>query len=196
MKTLKESILSDMENALQDGDKFDKQYKAAEKELNVIKSLCSDIKNWHGGEGENIDGDNINNGIAYDYQIFVNCAKLDKMFSLPGKKLYILIKFIPRLQQWTLTFEFTNAREMCQNPNCERYSFIKSFKQKFELAYIDTKFVKGKGKRSRFTPQEFIDKYVISNFTDMNTFEKEIVEVSHELMKRNCTVKYFNAKPI
>lgn len=190
MKTLKESILDDMEDTLMRGDKYDKQYKAAEKELNAIKSLCSDIKNWHGGEGGYIDG------IGYDYQIFVNCTKLDKMFSLPGKKLYMLITFIPRLQQWKLTFEFTNAREMCQNPNCERFSFIKSFKQKFELAYIDTKFVKGEGKRSRFTPQEFIDKYVISNFANMNTFEKEIVNVSHELTRHNCPVKYFGAKCI
>lgn len=196
MKTLYEGILSDMEDALHDGDKFDKQYKDAEKELNTIKSLFSDIKNWHGGEHENIDGDRVNNGIAYDYQIFVNCAKLDKMFSLPGKKLYITVRFIPRMSQWEIGFEFTNAREMQENPNCKIYSFIKSFKQKFELSYIDTKFVKGKDKRSRFTPEEFIDKYVISNFVDMNTFEKEIVNVSHELERHNCPVKYFGAKPI
>ena len=199
MKTLYEGILDDMEVALNAGDKYDKQYKAAEKELNVIKSLCSDIKNWHGGEFERGDRHSDIRGISYEYQILVNCPNLAKVFSLPAKKLYITIRFVPRVHigwVWYACFEFTNAHKMIQNPNFELLTFIKSFKQKFEYSYFESRFIQDEDKRSRFTPKEFIDKYVISNFTDMNTFEKEIVNVSHELTRHNCPVKYFAARPI
>ena len=200
MRTLKdiltEGILDDIEVTMQAGDKFDKWYKAAAKELNNIKILLSSLKNWHGGEYENIDGDRVNNGIGYDYQIFVKCSQLSKRFSLPGKNLYITLQFIPARSNWYINFEFTNAREMTQNPNCVYRSFINSFKQVFGFSYVETSFTQGEGKHSKYTPQEIIDKYILPNFSDIETCEKEIVEISHELEKHNCPVKYFNARPI
>jgi hypothetical protein len=195
MKTLKESLLADVETSMTSGTKMVDTYKKAEQELNDIKKLCGDLSNWTGYEQENITEFELYKGIKVVYRIFIKCSKLSKLFDLIGKNLFISLVFSPGYR-WSVKYQFTNANQAHRLPDDQNHLFIKHFKQAFEYQYKETGYKPGAGSRSKYTPEEIIEKLILPKFENIETFKSEIVDVSKALEKENTVVKYIDGPNI
>ena len=195
MRTLKESLLDDIETSMASGTKLVDACKKAEQELNDIKKLCGDLSNWTGYEQENITEFELYKGIKVEYRIFIKCSKLSKLFDLIGKNLFISLAFIPGFR-WSVKYEFTNANQAHRLPDNQNYLFIKHFKQAFEYQYKENGYKPGTGNRSKYTPEEIIERFILPKFENIEVFKSEIVDVSKALEKENTVVKYIDGPNI
>lgn len=195
MKTLKESLLADIETSMVSGSKLIDIYKQAEKELDDIKKICGDLSNWTGEEHENITEFEVYKGIEVKYAIFIKCSKLSKYFDLIGKNLFISLVFTPGYR-WSVKYQFTNANQAHRLPDDQNRLFIKHFKQAFEYQYKETGYKSGAGSRSKYTPEEIIEKLILPKFENIETFKSEIVDMSKTLEKGNTIVKYIDGPNI
>lgn len=195
MKTLKESLLADIETSMASGTKLADTYKKAEKELEDIKKTVCDLSNWVGYEQENITEFELYKGIKVVYRIFIKCSKLSKIFDLIGKNLFISLVFMPGFR-WSVKYAFTNANQAHRLPDDQNHLFIKHFKQAFEYQYKENGYKPGTGNRSKYTPEEIIEKLILPKFENIETFKSEIVDLSKALEKENTVVKYIDGPNI
>lgn len=183
-----ESILGDLEDNLKAGDEMAENYKLAEKELDYLRNLCSDISNWNGYEFESVAlTTKKSSGVRYEYQIFIKLKYLLKYFNLSGKNLFLSITFTPGTKDWVVSFITTN------NIKTKKWKYkpfsgdtitqlkVNSIQQCIHFNYVENSFIQEEGSRSKYTPKQFIDKFIISKFKDMNTFKKEIIDEFKEL---------------
>ena len=183
-----ESILGDLEDNLKAGDEMAKNYTLAEKELDYLRNLCSDISNWNGYEFESVAyTTKKSSGVRYEYQIFIKLKYLLKYFNLSGKNLLLSITFTPGTKDWVVSFITTN------NIKTKKWKYkafsgdtitqlkVGSIQQCIHFNYVENSFIQEEGSRSKYTPKQFIDKFIISKFKDMNTFKKEMIDEFKEL---------------
>lgn len=194
MRPLKESILDNMDKQLNKGNNFIKTYKKAEKELNDIKKRCSDLSNW----------------AVYDrntmtqYTIFIQCSKLSSHFELNGKNLLIELVHHSKTDYnnwggWYVNYKLTNARWPYYDegtPWGQHHLYVKSYNLAIQYNYEETGHTSGSHLKSKYTPEQIIEKFILSKFENMEIFEKEIVNVSKALEKENVGVKYIDGPNI
>ena len=196
MKTLKESLLDDIETTMTSGSKWIATYNRVEKELDDIKKLCGDLSNWIGDEHETMAETEVYKGVAFEYRILVKCGKLSKCFDLIGKNLFITLAFHPGMHRWDIGYKFTNANQAHRMPYNSNHIFIKSFKQAFEYRYNEQGYKPGTGSRSKYTPEQIIKRFILPKFENMEVFKSEIVDVSKTLEKENTIIKYIDGPNI
>jgi hypothetical protein len=194
MRPLKESILDDMDKQMNKGNNFIKTYKKAEKELNDIKKRCSDLSNWAVYE---------RNTMA-QYTIFIQCSKLSSHFELNGKNLLIELVHHSKTDYnnwggWYVNYKLTNARWPYYDegtPWGQHHLYVKSYNLAIQYNYEEIGQKPTKGNDSKYTPEQIIEKFILSKFGNMEIFEKELVNVSKALEKENVGVKYIDGPNI
>lgn len=196
MKTLKESLLDDIDTTYKEGSKWLSIHKKAEEELDDIKKLCGDLSNWTGDEYENENAMSDFRGIVCDYKIFIKCGKLSKLFDLIGKNMFIKIAFYPGMKSWTVDYQLTNANQAYPMPYRQNHLRIKSFKQSIEYRYKENGYKPGEGNRSKYTTEQILKKLVLPKFKNIETFKKEFVDILKELETNNTIVKYIDGPSI
>ena len=196
MKTLKESLLDDIDTTYKEGSKWLSIHKKAEQELADIRKLCGDLSNWTGDEAENENAMSDFRGIVCDYKIFIKCGKLSKLFDLIGKNMFIKLAFYPGLKSWTVDYQLTNANQAYPMPYRQNHLRIKSFKQSIEYRYNEIGYKPGPGMHSKYKPEQILKKFVLPKFKDIETFKKEFVDVLKELEANNTIVKYIDGPSI
>lgn len=196
MRTLKESLLDDIETTMTSGSKWIATYNRVEKELDDIKKLCGDLSNWIGDEHETMAETEVYKGVAFEYRILIKCSKLSKCFNLIGKNLFISLAFYPGMRRWSIEYKLTNANQAYRMPYRQNHLFIKSFKQAFEYQYNETGYKPGTGNRSKYTPEQIIKRFILPKFENMDIFKSEIIDVFKTLEKENTIVKYIDGPSI
>lgn len=188
MKTLYESLLSDIETNIKSGDKIANDYQKVFKEFDNLKSLCSDLSNWTGGEYE-LQTTHIP-GVIYDYQLFVKCNQLTKYFGLAGKNIFIDVNFSPS-GFWEIRFVLTNSNQPTKYPgNKGRQYFIKSAKQRINFKLHETSYKGGIDSRSKYDVKYIIDNYLMPKLYDFETFKTEFIDVFKDMQNNNEQFKF------
>lgn len=197
MITLYEGILTDMESTMSIGDKYEKDYKLAHKEFDNLISTCSNPKNWKGSAWAHHPADlaGFHNlryaGVIQDFQIFIKCSKLLKHFELPARNVFIRIHFTPADKEWRIEFELTNSHQPTVNPNrTDGTIFVKNHKHKIVFTLKELSYVNGVNKRSKYSIDDIIEKYLMPKLKDLNTFENEIVKPFIDAISKNQYGKY------
>lgn len=188
MKTLYESLLSDIETNIKSGDKIANDYQKVFKEFDNLKSLCSDLSNWTGGEYE-LQATHIP-GVIYDYQLFVKCTQLTKYFGLAGKNIFIDVNFSPS-GFWEIRFALSNSNQPTKYPNMHgEHYFVKNAKQTIYFKLSETSYVGGKGSRSKYDVKHIIDNYLMPKLANFETFKTEFIDVFKDMQNSNERFKF------
>lgn len=191
MKTLYESILSDIETNIKSGNKIANDYQKLFKEFDNLKSLCSDFGNWVGGEYEVQTTNTL--GIRYEYQLFIKCPHLTKYFDLAGKNIFIEVNFYPS-GVWEIQFVLTTSNQPTKysgNPstNGQQY-FIKNAKQRIIFKLLETSYKGGINSRSKYDAKYIIDNYLMPKLSDFETFKTEFIDVFKDMQTNNEQFKF------
>ena len=188
MKTLYESILSDIETNIKYGNKIENNYQKVFKEFDNLKSLCGDISNWTGGEYELQS--TLKPGVIYDYQLFVKCTQLPKYFDLAGKNIFIEVNFFPS-GFWEISFALSNSNRPTKYPNMPgEYYFVKDTKQNIYFKLSETSYKGGKGSRSKYDVKYIIDTYLMPKLSNFETFKTEFIDVFKDMQNNNEQFKF------
>lgn len=188
MKTLYESLLSDIETNIKSGDKIANDYQKVFKEFDNLKSLCSDLSNWTGGEYE-FQTTNIP-GVIYDYQLFVKCTQLTKYFGLVGKNIFIDVNFSPS-GVWEIQVVLTNSNQPTKYPNMkELHHYVKDAKRRIIFKLPETSYKGGRGSRSKYNTKYIIDTYLMPKMADFETFKTEFIDVFKDMQNSNERFKF------
>jgi hypothetical protein len=187
-KHIHESLLSDIETTIKSGDKIANDYQKVFKEFDNLKSLCSDLSNWTGGEYE-LQTTNIP-GVNYDYQLFVKCTRLTKYFGLTGKNIFIDVNFSPS-GFWEIQVALTNSNQLTKYPNMGgKQYFIKSAKQRIYFKLPETSYKGGRGSRSKYDVKYIIDNYLMPKLSDFETFKTELIDIFKDMQNNNDKFKF------
>lgn len=171
MKTLKESLLDNIETTMKNGDKFEKQFAAAKSELKYISDCINDFNphnakpsKWYLWNGETNDR----------ITIFFKTPNLTKYFNLPGKHIFIAVTFIRYFHYWDVNVIFSNANKTIidnKHRQLERIEHIKG-----DVSYTFEEKNIPKNKVTKFKVDEFIKTYVSPMFNDIESFKQYVVE--------------------
>lgn len=170
MKTLKESILDDIDIQMKAGDKYAKEYKVA---LSDIKSISNCINNFDPNSAST-KWYMWKNDLRKRATIFFKTPKLTKYFNLPGKHIFVAVTFHKYSQEWNVSIIFTNANKTILDHRQNHLECIRSIQG--SVSYIFEEKNIPKDKASKFSMDEFIQKYVNHMFSDIESFEKYVVE--------------------
>lgn len=188
MKTLYESILSDIDTNIKSGNKIANDYQKVFNEFDNLKSLCSDLSNWTGGEYE-LQATNIP-GVIYDYQLFVKCTQLTKYFGLIGKNIFIDVNFSPS-GVWEIQFVLTNSNQSTKYPNMKgEHYYVKDAKRRIIFKLPETSYKGGRGSRSKYDVKYIIDNYLMPKLSDFETFKTEFIDVFKDMQTNNEQFKF------
>ena len=188
MKSLYESILSDIETTIKSGNKIANDYQKVFKEFDNLKSLCSDLSNWTGGEYE-FQTTNIP-GVIYSYQLFVKCTQLTKYFGLTGKNIFIDVNFSPS-GFWEIRFVLTNSNQPTKYPNMNgQHYFVKNAKQNIYFKLHETSYKGGRGSRSKYDVKHIIDNYLMPKLANFEMFKTEFIDVFKDMQNSNERFKF------
>jgi hypothetical protein len=171
MKTLKESLLSDIDTNLAQGDKWDKKFAAAQSELKYISDCINDFdpnsaspSKWYLWSNE----------YRKRATIFFKTPKLTKYFNLPGKHIFIQIIFDKYFHSWGVNVIFSNASKTTidnKNNQMERVGSIRG-----NVLYTFKENGVPNDKASKFRMDEFIQTYVSPMFNSIESFKQYIVD--------------------
>lgn len=203
MRTLYESILDDIDVQMNVGDKQAKEYKLAHKEFDNLVLTCSNPKNWKGSAWPVAPVNGIGEvdmryaGVVQDYQIFVKCTNLLKYFEIPARSLFINIHFTPADKDWRIDFTLTSSHQPTVNPNRDDGTiFVKDRKHEITFRFIESSYVNGINKGSKYTIDDIIKQCLLPKLKDINTFEDEIVKPFVDAISKNQYRKYLPIKNI
>lgn len=178
MKTLKESLLDNIETSMRKGDKIAKEEDLAIKELNLIydrlqdfsatKSVCPSC--WE-----------YTNSAAYKHRcsIHLNTPRLTKYFGLPAKYMFIIVHCSNwKKVKWSVRVCITSATK----PRLDKITHAQYVSYNTEKSLIVYDFNEtnctfndlGYGE-SQYAPAEFITKYVLPMFSDIDAFKENII---------------------
>lgn len=171
MKTLIESLLSDIDTTLAQGDKWEKKFAAVQSEIKYISDCINNFEPnsarpskwylWNGKETTRAT-------------IFFRTSNLTKYFNLPGKHIFIAITFNKFFQAWDVNIIFSNANKTTIDNKLhqlERIGNIQgSILYRFEEKNIPN------NKTSKFRMDQFIQTYVSHMFNDVESFKQYVVE--------------------
>lgn len=175
MKTLKESLLDNIETTMKDGDKWhnklEKQIADVQSELKYISDCIN-----------NFEPNNSSASKWYlwsdEYRkratIFFKTPKLTKYFNLPGKHIFIQIIFTKFSHEWGVNIIFSNASKTTidnKQRQMERIGNIQG-----NVLYTFEEKGATNDNASKFRMDEFIQKYVSHMFNDIESFKQYVVE--------------------
>lgn len=174
MKTLKESLLDNIETSMRKGDKMAKEEDLAIKELNSIYDRLQDFTSSHSGW-------DYNKTLSYKYRctIHLNATRLAKYLGLPAKHIFIIVQCSDwKKVRWGVRICITSATK----PRLDKSTHAQYVSYNTEKALIAYDFNEtnctfdslGYGE-SQYAPAEFITKYVLPMFSDMNAFKENII---------------------
>jgi hypothetical protein len=166
MKTLRESLLADMDDVFKAGDKYQKLYNNSIAELNEIYTKICNIKDWYWGGNGKLWGQVIHGGIM------VSIPNLAKYYNLSAKNMYLNIIFDDMIGEWIMHIILAGSSKTTIN----KYSIEITNRQKEFLVYrfADTSW-KSMHNKSKYTKEDFINKYLLPIFNDINSFEEHVV---------------------
>ena len=174
MKTLYEGILDDMEDVLDAGDKFDKQYKKMTVEIENMHKICSAVKNnnWvH--DTYRFDPRRYPNiyhqGISERYYNIIDCPKIFKHYGSTYKSLIIKLVFTPGTKDWVV--EIGATRQTTKN-----WDVHKSAKQSVMYRFIESKYIPGPGNGPLTPPDKLLQEHVMPLISDIDTLYKNIIK--------------------
>lgn len=177
MRTLRESLLDDIETTMKNGDKILKNYKVAEKELENLYNKCKDLKNYAGGEfTDYIDRETTKTG--YNYQLFVECPKLLKFFGINAKNIFLVLLFSPNESIWRIRMHFISTKPI-EHFSHEGWLMLNGrTKNEICFEYKDTSFYpySNSSNTSKYTCDDMIEKYILPKFSSMDAFKTDVVE--------------------
>ena len=175
MKTLKESLLGNVENNLKKGDKMVKEYDSAMNELQYIHRKLIDfspnnITPWYTGASGKLAGE------GYRWSMFIKAPKVSKFFKLPGKNIFVLVVLNYSEKEWHFLITLTGASKPSFN---NRFQTMTTTHDKKIISYhIKDNTIKDY--KSDHSPEEIITKYLAPMFESEENFVKYIVEPSIE----------------
>ena len=178
MKTLKESLLGDIEDNLKTGDKMVKEYDSAMNELKYIHKKLIDfspnnITPWYTGASGKLAGE------GYRWSMFIKAPKVSKFFKLPGKNIFVLVVLNYNTKEWDLLITLTGASKPKFNNN--KFQTMTTTHDKKIISYhLKDTTIKNWDSKSDYSPEEIITKYLAPMFESEENFVKYIVEPSIE----------------
>lgn len=183
MKTLKESLLDDIETTMKSGDKWMKKLKEAQSELKYISDCINNFdpksaspSKWYFWRG--------------DYRvrstIFFKTSKLTKHFNLPGKHIFIAVIFNKFHHTWDVNVIFSNAGKTTIDNRQHQLERIGSIRGNVLYSFEEKNIPNDKA--SKFRVDEFIQTYVSPMFTDIESFKQYIVEPYEKEILPNTTI--------
>lgn len=171
MKTLKESLLSDIDTTIAQGDKWDKKFAPAQSELKYISDCINNFEpnnasasKWNFQKSEN----------TTRATIFFRTSKLTKYFNLPGKHIFIAVSFNKYSQAWTVDIIFSNANKTIIDNRRHHVEYIGNMRGSISYRFEEKNIPNDK--TSKFRMDEFIQKYVSHMFNDIESFKQYVVE--------------------
>lgn len=176
MKTLKESLLGDIEDNLKKGDKMVKEYDSAMNELKYIHKKLIDfspnnITPWYTGASGKLAGEGCR------WSMFVKSPKVSKFFKLPGKNIFVLVVLNYNTKEWHLLITLTGASKPKFNNN--KFQTMTTTHDKKIISYnLKDTTIKDWNFKSDHSPEEIITKYLAPMFESEENFVKYIVEPS------------------
>ena len=177
MKTLKESLLDNIETTIKNGDKMLKNYKIAEKELENLYNKCKDLKNYAGGEFDDyIDRETAKTG--YNYQLFVECPKLLKYFGISAKNIFLVLLFSPNERIWRIRMHFISTKPIEHFSHKGWLMLNGRTKNEICFEYKDASFNphNNSSDTSKYTCEYMIDNYILPKFSSMDAFKQYVIE--------------------
>ena len=177
MKTLKESLLDNIETTIKNGDKMLKNYKIAEKELENLYNKCKDLKNYAGGEFDDyIDRETAKTG--YNYQLFVECPKLLKYFGISAKNIFLVLLFSPNERTWRIRMHFISTKPIEHFSHKGWLMLNGRTKNEICFEYKDASFNphNNSSDTSKYTCEYMIDNYILPKFSSMDAFKQYVIE--------------------
>lgn len=171
MKTLKESLLSDIDTNLAQGDKWDKKFATAQSELKYI-SDC--INNFEPNSASPSKWYLWSNEYRKRATIFFKTPKLTKYFNLPGKHIFIQIIFDKYFHSWGVNVIFSNASKTTIDNKNNQMERVGSIRGNFLYTFKENGVPNDKA--SKFRMDEFIQTYVSPMFKDIESFKQYIVD--------------------
>ena len=166
MKTLRESLLADIDDVIKDGDKHQKLYDKSIAELKELYVKISKIQDWYWGGNGKLTGQVIHGGIM------VSIPNLAKYYELSARHMYINVIFDDMIGEWVIHIILAGSSKTTIN----KYSIEVTNRQKEFLIYrfFDT-WWKHIHDESKYTKEGFINKYLLPIFKDINSFEEYVV---------------------
>jgi hypothetical protein len=171
MRTLKESLLSNIDTTIAQGDKWDKKLTVAQSELKYISDCINNFEpnnssasKWYLWNGE----------YRTRATIFFKTSKLTKYFNLPGKHIFIQIIFDKNFHAWDVNVIFSNANKTTidnKQHQLERIGNIQG-----DILYTFEEKNIPNDKDTKFSVDEFIKTYVSHMFNDIESFKRYVVE--------------------
>jgi hypothetical protein len=173
MKTLKESLLGNLEDNYLKGDKMLKEHESAINELKYIHKKLIDfspnnIVPWYTGGSGKLAGE------GYRLAMFVKSPKLLKFFKLQGKNIFFSVTLDYAMKQWDLSIILTSASKPTIN---NRYQTMTTNHDKKIICY-HLKDSTIKDVKSEYSPEEIITKYLAPMFESEENFIEYIVKPS------------------
>lgn len=170
MKTLKESLLSNIDTTIAQGDKWDKKFAAAQSELKYISDCINNFEpNNASGSKWYLWSDEYRKRAT----IFFKTPKLTKYFNLPGKHIFIQIIFTKFSHEWGVNIIFSNASKTTidnKQRQMERIGNIQG-----NVLYTFEEKGATNDNASKFRMDEFIKTYVSHMFNDIEAFKQYVV---------------------
>ena len=176
MKTLKESLLDDIDKTMKTGDKLQKTYQLAEDELKwAYKNIC-DFKssmhdhNWYKGGSGRLAGN------MHSWKMLLKTPRLSKFFNLKTKNLFVSVDFNNHDRIWRIYITNTGASKPVID---KQYQTMRTNSDKVTVSFTlkDTTVVDGK---SQHTIEEIITNHLAPIFASMETFKEKFVTPSLE----------------
>ena len=171
MKTLKESLLDDIGTTMKKGDKWMKLLA----DINIdIKYIYDRINDFDPNSASGSKWYLWSNEYRKRATIFFKTPKLTKYFNLPGKHIFITVTFHMYSKEWNVSIIFTNANKTILDHRQNHLECIRSIQGSVSYTFEEKNIPNDKA--SKFRMDEFIQKYVSHMFSDIESFEKYIVE--------------------
>lgn len=177
MKTLKESLLDDIDKTMKAGDKMHKTYQLVENELKWVQEQICDFTstmydfNWYKGGSGRMTGN------IYDWRMLVKTPRLSKFFNMKGKNLFFMVSLNSH-GEWHIGIVNTSASKPVIDKQYQTMR-VNSDKVSLHCTIKDTTFVRNEHK-SKHSIEEIITNYLAPIFGDMKTFKEKVVIPSLE----------------
>ena len=179
MKTLKESLLDNIETSMRKGDKMAKEENLAIKELNYIYDRLQDFS---ASSSAHSSYWYYNKVLSYKHRctIHLNATRLAKYLGLPAKHIFILVDCSNyKKVKWGVRICITSAtKPRLDKQTHAQYISYNTEKAKIVYDFNETNcaFDSSGFGESQYAPAEFITKYVLPMFSDMNAFKENIID--------------------
>lgn len=178
MKTLKESLLDNIETSMRKGDKMAKEEDLAIKELNSIYDRLQYFSSKHSAHSSCWE---FNKVLSYKHRctIHLSAARLAKYFGLPAKYIFIIVDCSNfKKVKWGVRICITSATKTRLDKSTHA-QYVSYDTEKTLIAYdfneTNCTFDSSGYGNPKYSLAEFITKYVLPMFSDIDAFKENII---------------------